>query len=81
VDLFAEVVASTSSASRRSRVVSMAPEHVFERLQRMSELSATEVSPMPRGVDMSPRAVAARLEEMAELNELCHQLGTGRISP
>jgi hypothetical protein len=60
--------------------VSMRPEHVYERLRRMSELSATEPSPMPRGVDMSPRAVAARLREMAELAELCHKLGTGRIS-
>jgi hypothetical protein len=58
----------------------MRPEHVYERLRRMSELSATEPSPMPRGVDMSPRAVAARLREMAELAELCHKLGTGRIS-
>ena len=57
----------------------MTPRAVFERLQKMSELSATEVSPMPRGADMSPRAVAARLQEMADLNELCHQLGTGRI--
>lgn len=59
--------------------MSMRPEHVYERLRRMSELSATEPSPMPRGVDMSPRAVAARLREMAELAELCHKLGTGRI--
>jgi hypothetical protein len=58
----------------------MKPEHVYERLRRMSELSATEPSPMPRGVDMSPRAVAARLREMADLAELCHKLGTGRIS-
>jgi hypothetical protein len=36
---------------------------------------------MPSGVDMSPRAVAARLREMAELAELCHRLGTGRITP
>lgn len=57
----------------------MTPRAVFERLQRMSVLSATEASPMPRGVDMSPRAVAARLQEMADLNELCYQLGTGRI--
>lgn len=61
--------------------MSMAPESVFERLRRMSELSATEASPMPRGVDMSPRAVAARLREMAELAELCRKLGTGRIGP
>lgn len=60
--------------------MSMRPEHVYERLRRMSELSATEPSPMPRGVDMSPRAVAARLREMAELAELCHKLGAGRIS-
>ena len=60
-------------------MVSMKPDQVFERLRVMSELSATEVSPMPRGVDMSPRAVAARLREMAELNELCHKLGTRRI--
>lgn len=59
--------------------MSMKPEHVYERLRRMSELSATEPSPMPRGVDMSPRAVAARLREMAELAELCRKLGTGRI--
>jgi hypothetical protein len=52
---------------------------VFERLQKMSELSATEVSPMPDGVDMSPRAVAARLQEMADLNELCRKLGAGRV--
>lgn len=58
----------------------MRPEHVYERLRRMSELSATEPSPMPRGVDMSPRAVTARLREMAELAELCHKLGMGRIS-
>jgi hypothetical protein len=57
----------------------MTPESVFQRLRRMSELSATEPSPMPRGVDMSPRAVAARLREMAELAELCHQLGAGQI--
>src|SRR3954468_2432164 len=57
----------------------MTPDRVFERLRRMSELSANEASPMPRGVDMSPRAVAARLREMAELAELCHKLGTGRI--
>jgi hypothetical protein len=57
----------------------MTPDSVFQRLRRMSELSATEASPMPRGVDMSPRAVGARLREMAELAELCHKLGTGRI--
>lgn len=68
-----------SSDWRRSRVVSMAPDSVYERLRRMSELSAAEPSPMPRGVDMSPRAVAARLREMAELAEPCHKLGTGRI--
>ena len=60
-------------------MVDMTPKAVFERLQKMSELSATEASPMPRGVDMSPRAVAARLQEMADLNELCYHLGTGRI--
>ena len=59
--------------------MSMTPDSVFQRLRRMSQLSATEPSPMPRGVDMSPRAVAARLREMAELAELCHKLGTGRI--
>ena len=59
--------------------MSMTPDSVFQRLRRMSELSATEPSPMPRGVDMSARAVAARLREMAELAELCHRLGTGRI--
>jgi hypothetical protein len=63
----------------RSHVVNMTPRRVFERLRLMSQLSATEASPMPRGVDMSPRAVAARLREMAELNELCHRLGTGRF--
>ena len=57
----------------------MTPRGVFERLLKMSELSATEVSPMPQGVDMSPQAVAARLQEMADLNELCHKLGTGRV--
>lgn len=60
--------------------MSMTPDSVFQRLRQMSELSAMEASPMPRGVDMSPRAVAARLREMAELAELCHKLGTGRIS-
>ena len=60
-------------------MVKMTPEAVGERLRVMSELSATEESPMPRGVDMSPRAVAARLQEMAELSELCFWLGTGRI--
>jgi hypothetical protein len=59
--------------------VDMTPRRVFERLQKMSELSATEVSPMPDGVDMSPRAVAARLQEMADLNELCRKLGAGRV--
>jgi hypothetical protein len=59
----------------------MTPDRVFERLHRMSELSASEASPMPRGVDMSPRAIAARLREMADLAELCHKLGTGRIQP
>jgi hypothetical protein len=57
----------------------MAPEDVYARLREMSELSATEESPMPRGVDMSPRAVGARLRDMAELSELCWKLGTGRI--
>jgi hypothetical protein len=57
----------------------MTPEHVFERLRVMSELSASEESPMPRGVDMSPRAVAARLRDMADLSELCRALATGRI--
>jgi hypothetical protein len=52
---------------------------VFQRLRVMSELSASEESPMPRGVDMSPWAVAARLREMADLSELCRKLGTGRI--
>jgi hypothetical protein len=57
----------------------MIPERVLERLRLMSQLSASEESPMPRGVDMSPRAVAARLQDMAELSELCRTLGTGRI--
>lgn len=60
-------------------MVSMTPEHVFERLRAMSDLSANEESPMPRGVDMSPQAVAARLRDMAELSELCRKLGTGQI--
>ena len=60
-------------------MVSMTPESVFQRLRVMSELSASEESPMPRGVDMSPRAVGARLREMADLSELCRKLGTGRI--
>lgn len=60
-------------------MASMTPEVVYARLRAMSDLSATEASPMPRGVDMSPRAVAARLREMADLSELCRKLGTGRI--
>lgn len=60
--------------------MSMTPRRVFERLQKMSELSAKETSPMPRGVDMSPRAVAARLQEMAALDELCRTLETGRVA-
>lgn len=60
-------------------MVSMEPEDVYARLRTMSDLSATEPSPMPRGVDMSPTAVAARLRDMAELSELCWRLGTGKI--
>jgi hypothetical protein len=60
-------------------VVSMTPEHVYERLRVMSELSASGESPMPRGVDMSPRAVAARLQDMADVSELCRTLETGRL--
>ena len=60
-------------------MVSMTPEAVYARLCKMSQLSATEESPMPRGVDMSPRAVGARLRDMADLSELCWKLGTGRI--
>jgi hypothetical protein len=60
-------------------MVSMTPERVFERLRAMSQLSASEASPMPRGVDMSPKAIAARLRDMAELSELCSMLGTGRL--
>ena len=60
-------------------MVSMKPEDVTARLRKMAELSATEESPMPRGVDMSARAVTERLREMSDLNELCYQLGTGRI--
>lgn len=62
-------------------MVTMTPERVYERLRKMSELSARDPSPMPRGVDMSPRAVAARLREMAEVSELCRVLGTGRLEP
>ena len=60
-------------------MVSMKPEDVGARLKMMSELSATEESPMPRGVDMSPEAVGARLRDMADLSELCWKLGTGRL--
>ena len=60
-------------------MVSMTPEAVYSRLRLMSDLSATEESPMPRGVDMSPQAVAARLRDMAELSELCWKLGRGQI--
>lgn len=60
-------------------MVSMTPEDVCARLRAMSDLSASEASPMPRGVDMSPSAVAARLQDMAELSELCWKLGTARL--
>ena len=59
--------------------MNMTPDRVFERLRVMSELSASQESPMPRGVDMSPRAVTARLRDMADLSELCRTLGTARI--
>jgi hypothetical protein len=52
----------------------MTPAAITARLRRMSELSASEPSPMARGVDMSPRAVTQRLREMAEVSELCRRL-------
>lgn len=60
-------------------MANMNPEAVYARLRLMSELSATQESPMPRGVDMSPRAVAERLREMADVSELCWKLGAGRV--
>lgn len=61
-------------------MAAMSPDRILERLQTMSALSATSVSPMPAGVDMSPSAVAARLREMADVSELCERLGEGRIA-